>query len=288
MEAIGFLLNIPINPVEKKHIVVVCGEPRVLAEIKMGLMEYFDVSIAAASHAAIAALEIYKAVAVVIYIGENRNKSFEEFGIISEFVKDKSVPVMFLAETDAETDENYALESGAADYIIRRKETSKALISRINQQVRAYENEKRLIQEKSFPQVKSITPEEVLFNKTILIADDIELNKEIIAGMLSGIDGLNIEFADNGSDAVEKFRKTPGIYSLIFMDVLMPVMDGLEATKAIRNLNCENSRGIPIIALSASVEENEITSCLESGMNDFIEKPMSYDRLIATVSKYCK
>ena len=285
MGAIVFLLNIPF---EKKHIVAVCDEPRVLVEIKMGLMEYFDVSMAAASPAAIAALEMYRAVAVVVYIGENREKAFEEFRIISEFVKDKGVPVIFLAENDNETDETDALEAGAADYVIRRRGSSGALINRINKRVMACENEKWLMGGESLPQAESVTMEEALSGKSILIADDIELNKEIIAGMLSGIDGLDVDFAENGDEAVVKFREEPKRYALIFMDVLMPVMDGLEATRTIRNLNCENSRGVPIIALSASVEESEIASCLESGMNDFIEKPMSYDRLIEVVGKYCR
>ena len=274
-------------PFEKKHIVVVCGEPRVLAEIKMGLMEYFDVSISAAASGAIAALEMYKAVAVVIYICKNRDRAFAEFDVISKFVRDKGVPVIFLAETDNEDDETAALEAGAADYVIRRRGVAKALINRINQRVRACENEKWLIGGESLPRSKAVTLEELLFGKTILVADDITLNKEIVAGMLSGIESLNLDFADSGKEAVDKFKKNPGKYSLIFMDILMPEMDGLEATRAIRNLNCENSKGVPIVALSASVEDDEIALCLGAGMNDFIEKPMSYDRLIEIIGKYC-
>jgi len=274
-------------PFEKKHIVVVCGEPRILAEIKMGLMEYFDVSIAAASPAAIAALETHRAVAVVIYIGQNRDKAFKEFMIISAFVKDKGVPVIFLTETDDENDESAAFEAGAADYVIRRRAMPKALISRLNQRILAYENEKWLMVCESLPHVKSATLEETLINKTILIADDVALNREIVAVMLSGIEGLHIEYAEDGKEAVEKFKKNPGRYSLIFMDVQMPGMTGLEATRAIRNLDCVNAREIPVIALSASIEESKIHLCLEAGMNDYIEKPMSYDRLIEIIGKYC-
>jgi len=291
LEAIVLLINIPF---EKQHIIVVCDEPRVLVEIKMGLMDYFDVSITAAVSGAVAALvlEMYKFVAIVIYAGRERDKVFEEYRDIADYIKNKSVPVIFLTENDDENDEITAFDLGAADYVIRRRGAGilpEALINRMNQRIRAGENEKRLLRNENESPLhdKPNNPEDALAGKKILIADDVSLNKEIVAVMLSGIDGLIMEFADDGSEAVDKFKIEPEKYALIFMDILMPVMDGLEATRAIRNLNCENSKEVPIIALSASAEQSVITLCLDAGMNDCIEKPTSYDRLIEIINKYC-
>jgi len=126
-----------------------------------------------------------------------------------------------------------------------------------------------------------------LVNKTILVADDVELNRDIIKTILSVIEGLKVEFASDGKEAVEKFEKDPNLYSFILMDVQMPVMDGLEATRTIRRLSCENAREIPIIAVTASVDEKEIELCLKAGMNDILEKPIIYDKILTVVAEHC-
>jgi len=69
--------------------------------------------------------------------------------------------------------------------------------------------------------------------------------------------------------------------------VNMPVMDGLEATRAIRSLNHKNTRAVPIIALTAAHEETEIEMCFDSGMSGFVEKPVSYDKLLAVITEHC-
>jgi CheY-like chemotaxis protein len=261
---------------EKKRILVISGEPLVLAEIKMELIEYFDVRISASGKSAFGEDETYKA--VVIHIGKNHEKSFEEFGRISGSVK--NIPVIFLSEYDNENDEISAFALGASDYALRRR-GSRALISRINLRIAESQSaaNKHDSDEEDY--------EKYLSGKTILIAEDVELNREIIIMLLSGIEDLNLDFAANGKEAVEKFRGNPGLYSLIFMDVHMPEMDGLEATKIIRSLDCPNAREIPIVALTGSVSEDEIAICLKAGMNDFAEKPMSYDKLVYTAIKYC-
>ena len=271
---------------EKRHVLVISDEPRVLAEIKMGLMSYFDVSMAAASGAAMTMLEMYKVSAVVIYIGENRNKAFSVFDDIFEFIIKECIPVVFLAENDSENDEVAAFAAGAADYAVRRSGGG-ALVDRINLRVRASESEKRILGYKGDSSPRAVSPEAALAGKTILIADDIELNRVIIANMLSDVKGLTLNFAGDGKEAVEKFARDPELYSLILMDVQMPEMNGLDATKTIRGLDCENAREIPIIALTASTREDERALCLEAGMNDFIEKPMVYDNLLKLTTEYC-
>ena len=273
---------------EKKHVLVISNEPRTLVEIKVGLMNYFDVSITAAGTAALAALKAYSTIAaIIIYIGETRDKAFSEFSGISEAVKEKRIPVIFLAENDDEFDEIAALAIGAADYVVKRRGTYKALVSRIHLRIRASHNEKLLLGGDGVAYLSRVRPEELLEGKTILIAEDIELNRDIIGGMLSDIKGLTLEFAVSGKEAVKKFAQNPDRYSLIFMDVQMPEMDGWEATRVIRGLDRENAREIPIIALTASIRKDEITFCLEAGMNDFIEKPMAYDKFLEVAVEYC-
>ena len=263
---------------EKKRVLIISDKPRVLAEIEMGLMGYFDISIAAAGNMALSILETNKTAAVVIYIGENREKAFSALADISELVKKKCIPVVFLAKNDDEDDETAAFEAGADDYAVKRSNGFKALIDRINLRARAGEND-------SFP--RAVTPESVLANKTILIAEDVSLNRMIVADMFSDIEGLTLEFAGDGKEAVEKFAKTPELFSLIFMDIQMPEMNGLEATKAIRSLKCKNARCVPIIALTSDTDEEDKTLFFEAGMDGFIEKPIAYDKLLNKAAEHC-
>ena len=273
---------------EKKHILVVSSSPLALAEIKKGLMDSFEISIAATSSAALAALEQYETAAIIINIGETRENAFSVYADITVIEEYKNIPTLFLADKSSEDDEIEAFSIGAVDYSVRRPGTEKALISRINLRVRASENEKRIMTEKQTPLSTHADPETILAGKTILVVDDIALNRDLIAGTLGEINGLTLDFAADGEEAVGKYARTPGRYSLILMDVQMPVMSGTDAAKTIRSLNCVDSREIPIIALTAGVEEKETASYLEAGMNDFLEKPMEYDKLLSIVSKYVK
>ena len=272
---------------KRKHILIISEEPRILAEIKSELMENFDISIAATGKAAITAMESYDMSAIVIYICEKHEKAFSVFAEICHFCKSKHIPVIFLSEKYNDEDELTAFTVGAADYSVRRKEAVKAFSSRLQYRILIGECEKRLMNGDYSLHFGDNAPEKVLVNKTILVADDVELNRDIIAAMLSEIEGLTIEFAANGKEAVEKFEKDPNLYSLILMDVQMPVMDGLEATKTIRHLSCENARDIPIIAATADAEEKEIKLCLDAGMNDFLEKPIVYDIFLSAVAEHC-
>jgi len=274
------------NPFGKKRVLIVSGEPRILAEIKMELMEHFDVSIAASGDAATSALEMNSMAAVVIYIPESCEKAFSVFADISGFVNKKKIPVIFLAEKGNDEDENAAFMVGAVDYSTRRHGTLNALISRIKLRIKASEYEKQLLSGESASSSVPADLEAVLNNKTILVVDDLELNRYIIYDMFSEIEGLTLEFAGDGREAVDKFAEEPNRYSLILMDVQMPGMDGLEATRTIRSLSCERAREIPIIAVTGGVEEREIELCLEAGMDDFIEKPMSYDKLLAVIAEH--
>jgi len=273
---------------EKKHVLAISGDPQILAEIKVELMTNFYVSMSATSSSALNALEAYTIAAIVICIGDNSSTAFSDFNDIFDLAKGMHIPILFIAEKGNDDDETKAFALGAADYSARRRGTVDALVSRIRLRISASEHERLIFSGESFsPTPDEVSAEEALAGKTFLIVDDVSLNRDMIKAMLSLIDGLLVEEASNGKDALEMFEKEPEKYSLILMDVHMPVMDGLESTRAIRSLDNELSKKVPIIALTAATLESEIKQCLEAGMNDFIAKPMSYDDLIVMVTENC-
>jgi PAS domain S-box-containing protein len=113
----------------------------------------------------------------------------------------------------------------------------------------------------------------------ILLAEDVELNREIVLALLEPT-SLAIDCAINGREALDMFAATPEKYDLIFMDMQMPEMDGLEATRRIRTLDIPKARTIPIIAMTANVFKEDVERSLEAGMNDHIGKPLNLDDVL--------
>ncbi len=126
-----------------------------------------------------------------------------------------------------------------------------------------------------------------LKGKRILLAEDNELNWEVARELLSTLD-LELDWAENGEICVEKLRKSPvGFYDAIIMDVRMPVMDGYEATAAIRGLERADA-DIPIIAMTADAFSEDIQRCLACGMNDHLAKPIDIQVVTYKLKKYLK
>lgn len=120
----------------------------------------------------------------------------------------------------------------------------------------------------------------------ILIAEDHPINAEIALRMLKEF-GLDAERVENGKKAVERFNSSaPGEFKIILMDIQMPVMNGIEATKSIRKLKREDSKSIPIIAMTADAYLEDVNRCIDAGMNDHIAKPINKDIVFATIKKY--
>ncbi len=117
----------------------------------------------------------------------------------------------------------------------------------------------------------------------ILLVEDNELNQEICVFMLEEA-GAVPEVADNGRIAVEKFEKSPvGSYGAVLMDVMMPEMDGLTATKLIRSMKREDAKSIPIIAMTANAFVEDMEKCREAGMNVHLSKPLDCATLLRTL-----
>jgi signal transduction histidine kinase/CheY-like chemotaxis protein len=122
-------------------------------------------------------------------------------------------------------------------------------------------------------------------DKRLLLVEDIEVNREIIIGILEDT-GITIECAENGSRAVEMFDKNS--YDIVFMDIQMPVMNGFDATRAIRALEKPEAAVCPIIAMTANAFKEDVRECISVGMNDHIAKPIDVKRLFDMLSDYLR
>ena len=122
----------------------------------------------------------------------------------------------------------------------------------------------------------------------ILLVEDNELNMEIAEFMLED-GGAVVLKAWNGKEAIEIFEKSePGEIDLIMMDIMMPVMDGLEATRRIRKLNRADAATIPIVAMTANAFSDDIRRSREAGMNEHLSKPLEMEKIIRTAARYCR
>ena len=127
-----------------------------------------------------------------------------------------------------------------------------------------------------------------LYGKTLLIVEDNELNMEIAEFILTDA-GAIVHKAENGQLALEQYLAAPdGTYNAILMDLMMPVMDGYQAAKAIRASAKPDAQTVPIIAVSANAYDEDIRKCLDSGMNTHLSKPLYPDVLISTILKFTK
>ncbi len=127
-----------------------------------------------------------------------------------------------------------------------------------------------------------------LKGKRLLLVEDNELNREIASEILKE-SGFFVDTADDGTEAVNKVKKSkPGYYDLILMDIQMPIMNGYDATRAIRSLSNKKLAEIPIIAMTANAFDEDRQAALDSGMNDHVPKPIDFNRLSKVIQKLLK
>ncbi len=120
----------------------------------------------------------------------------------------------------------------------------------------------------------------------VLLAEDNEINREIAHCFLSDA-GVEVTEVTNGEEAVKKFEETaPGTFDLVLMDIMMPLVDGLEATRRIRALPRSDAAAIPIVAMTANVFDDDIEECIRAGMNEHLSKPLECEKLLRVLSVY--
>ncbi|HEY4650993.1 MAG TPA: response regulator, partial [Pontibacter sp.] len=124
--------------------------------------------------------------------------------------------------------------------------------------------------------MKLHVPEEILRHKKVLIADDDVRNIYSLSSLLE-LHGMEVIVAYNGKEALQKLQSETGI-DMVLMDVMMPEMDGIEATKQIRNI--PRFKQLPVIALTAKAMKEDREKCLEAGASDYIPKPIDTDKLL--------
>jgi PAS domain S-box-containing protein len=149
-------------------------------------------------------------------------------------------------------------------------------------------NEKDSTSQSEVDEIDSVITKELyekLKEKKLLVVEDLEINREILISLLDNT-GLIIETAENGEEALDMVASDPQKFDLIFMDVQMPVMDGLEATRQIRALPELSERKLPIIAMTANVFQEDIENCYAAGMDDHIGKPLEMAKVLMKLYEY--
>jgi len=190
----------------------------------------------------------------------------------------EKVPIIIMTAYDWQDIESEAKEAGVTAFCgkpLFLSEISGCLHSLINNTDEETENTAH----------KEITK---LKTGRILLAEDVELNQEIVTTIL-GDAGFSVEIAQNGQMAVDMLKESePGYYQLVLMDIQMPLLNGYEATKIIRNFENKELASIPIIAMTANAFEEDKQAAINSGMNGHIAKPIDIKILFSIINKIFK
>lgn len=183
----------------------------------------------------------------------------------------RDLPVIFISAYDWSDIESEAKEAGVNEFIEKPLFTKRlydALTNIDNSQVNTSHEELLHLQ-----------------NKRILVVEDNDINREIASELLE-MKGMITETAVNGEEAVQMYEDSELFYyDLILMDLQMPVMNGIEATKAIRHLDREDAQNTPIIAMTANAFAEDISKCLEVGMNAHLAKPIEIDKMYECIAQ---
>lgn len=122
----------------------------------------------------------------------------------------------------------------------------------------------------------------------VLLVEDNELNAEIAQYLLEDV-GITVTCVENGQLALDQFQShEAGSFDVILMDIMMPVMNGLDATRAIRALDRPDAKTIPIVAMTANAYDEDVRNAREAGMNDHLAKPIDTDLLYRKLGELCQ
>lgn len=181
------------------------------------------------------------------------------------------IPIIILSAYDWSNMEAEARQAGVDGFISKPLFRSK-LVYLLKQLTGAEHDEEKLS--------KEAFAEHDFSGKKVLLAEDNDLNREI-AEEIIGSTGVIVESVTDGKQALEKFKEMgPGYYDLIFMDIQMPIMNGYEAAKAIRETEQADAEEIPIIAMTANAFAEDVIASRKAGMNEHIAKPLNIEQLM--------
>ncbi|MBS1564754.1 MAG: response regulator, partial [Bacteroidetes bacterium] len=185
------------------------------------------------------------------------------------------IPVIVYTGKDLSRDEAGRLNKLASSVVLKTANSTERLLDEAT--LFLHRVESKLPREKQQMIRRLHRSDEVLKNKTALIVDDDMRNIYSLTSALEE-EGLRCLTAENGREAIEKLQQEKGI-DIVLMDVMMPEMDGYEATQAIRNIG--GFEKLPIIALTAKAMKGDREKCLEAGMSDYIAKPVNIEQLLS-------
>lgn len=189
----------------------------------------------------------------------------------------REVPIIMISAYDWSEFEDEAIKAGVNDFIVKPLFQSR-LVYKLNQLV--------CKQTEPVPKEYGTLPKGEYGGKRILLAEDNALNREIATELLSAVN-LEVEAAENGQIAVDMVQEKPeDYYDLIFMDMQMPVMDGCEAVKKIRELNRKDVKRMPIIAMTANAFSDDVEKTKAAGMDEHLSKPIDMEVLSQTLAKW--
>ena len=189
---------------------------------------------------------------------------------------EKKIPVFLISAYDWSDIED-EVNSSAIEGFISKPLFQSTLYECLSQYADGYSNE----QQKKDEQKVDFS------GKHILLAEDMDINWEVANEILSSV-GLEIERAVNGKECVEKFESSEiGFYDAILMDIRMPVMNGYDATKAIRELE-RPDKELPIIAMTADAFSDDAQYCMDCGMNAHIPKPIDVKECMRLLQTFLK
>ena len=187
-----------------------------------------------------------------------------------------NIPIIIISAYDYSGYESEALKAGANGFISKPVMKSKLFLL-----MKRFATDRKEEEQAVGPAV--ITS---FADKRILVVEDNDLNREIAYELLKET-GAEIETACDGKEAVDKVSASPeGYYNLIIMDIQMPVMNGLEATKNIRRLDRQDIKKLPIVAMSANAFAEDVQLSLKAGMNEHIAKPIEIISLNKIIAKW--
>ena len=187
------------------------------------------------------------------------------------------VPIIILSAYDWSAVEEEARRAGVNSFI--SKPLFKSRLIYLFNQIAEKDQRKEQPEEEAFAEIK-------LSGKRILLVEDNELNREIAEEIICET-GVTVESAENGREALIKFEKAgEDYYDMILMDIQMPIMNGYEATEAIRKLPRKDAAEIPIIAMTANAFAEDIQRSKNAGMNEHLTKPLDIEQLMECLEKW--